>query len=438
MRYQGGNSMRKNSKLFSKSNLQRVISTVGVLALIAFSSVIVFNAMKKTITVNDNGKEQRVQTHVKTVEEVLEETGITVGKHDELSHALDAEIESGMTIDYKTAKQVTVNVDGEENIYHTTEETVEDLFIDHNLAISNHDDLSHKLDDTLKEGMTIDVTKAFQVTVVNGGEKEKYWTTGGTVEQLLNDHKITYLKNSNDKINVKLSDKIKEDTKIKIVRVDKEKEEVEEAIPFEVETQEDSSLEKGKEKVVSEGEEGLVVKTYEVTKEDGKKADRVLKAEKVKKESQNKVVAVGTKEAKQANDGGNLQTLAKSESKSESKSKPKSNSSSESNSSKKSNSSNSSGKTLTMSASAYTAKCSGCSGHTSTGINLNANPNKKVVAVDPSVIPLGTKVWVEGYGEAVAGDTGGNIVGNRIDLHFPNKEAALAFGQKTVTVKVLN
>src|SRR5699024_11538824 len=65
----------------------------------------------------------------------------------------------GMTIDYKTAKQVTVNVDGEENIYHTTEETVEDLFIDHNLAISNHDDLSHKLDDTLKEGMTIDVTK---------------------------------------------------------------------------------------------------------------------------------------------------------------------------------------------------------------------------------------------------------------------------------------
>src|SRR5699024_7134953 len=131
MRYQGGNSMRKNSKLFSKSNLQRVISTVGVLALIAFSSVIVFNAMKKTITVNDNGKEQRGQTHVKTVEEVLEETGSTVGKHDELSPALDAEIESGMTIDYKTSKQGTINVDGEENIYHTAEETVVDLFIDH-------------------------------------------------------------------------------------------------------------------------------------------------------------------------------------------------------------------------------------------------------------------------------------------------------------------
>ena len=47
-----------------------------------------------------------------------------------------------------------------------------------------------------------------------------------------------------------------------------------------------------------------------------------------------------------------------------------------------------------------------------TGINLRANPNLKVIAVDPSVIPLGSKVWVEGYGYAVAGDTGGAIKGN--------------------------
>src|SRR5699024_12873499 len=111
------------------------------------------------------------------------------------------------------------------------------------------------------------------------GKKEKYWTTRGTVEQLLNDHKITYLTNINDKINVNLSDKIENDTKIKIVRVDKEKEEDEEDIPFEIETQEDNSLEKGKEKNISEGEEGLVVKTYEITKEDGKKADKVIKDE---------------------------------------------------------------------------------------------------------------------------------------------------------------
>lgn len=99
--------------------------------------------------------------------------------------------------------------------------------------------------------------------------------------------------------------------------------------------------------------------------------------------------------------------------------------------------SNDSIKEITMSATGYTAKCAGCSGITATGIDLNSNPNAKVVAVDPSVIPLGSRVWVSGYGEAIAGDTGGAIKGNRIDLHFPTKEAALGFGRGTVTVKIL-
>src|SRR5699024_5832372 len=77
---------------------------------------------------------------------------------------------------------------------------------------------------------------------------------------------------------------------------------------------------------------------------------------------------------------------------------------------------------ITRSAKCYTAKCTGCSGITATGIDLNKNPNAKVVAVDPSVIPLGSRVWVSGYGEAIAGDTGGAIKGNRIDLHFPSKD----------------
>ena len=92
---------------------------------------------------------------------------------------------------------------------------------------------------------------------------------------------------------------------------------------------------------------------------------------------------------------------------------------------------------LTMNASAYTASCTGCSGITATGINLKANPNQKVISVDPNVIPLGSRVWVEGYGEAIAGDTGGAIKGNKIDVFIPTQQEALNWGRKTVKVKIL-
>ncbi|MFF3024520.1 LysM peptidoglycan-binding domain-containing protein [Gottfriedia sp. NPDC057948] len=95
-------------------------------------------------------------------------------------------------------------------------------------------------------------------------------------------------------------------------------------------------------------------------------------------------------------------------------------------------------KVITMEASAYTASCKGCTGITATGINLKEHPNTKVISVDPSVIPLGSKVNVEGYGVAIAGDTGGAIKGNRIDVFIPNKQDAINFGRKQVKVTILN
>lgn len=93
---------------------------------------------------------------------------------------------------------------------------------------------------------------------------------------------------------------------------------------------------------------------------------------------------------------------------------------------------------MKMEATAYTAYCNGCSGATSTGIDLRTNPNQKVIAVDPNIIPLGSRVYVEGYGTAIAGDTGGAIKGNKIDVFIPNLSDALKFGRRTVEVRVLD
>ncbi|MED1651468.1 cell wall-binding protein EntB [Bacillus pacificus] len=97
---------------------------------------------------------------------------------------------------------------------------------------------------------------------------------------------------------------------------------------------------------------------------------------------------------------------------------------------------------LTVVATAYTADPSenGTYGGrvlTAMGHDLTANPNMRIIAVDPKVIPLGSKVWVEGYGEAIAGDTGSAIKGNRIDVLMGSKSKAMNWGRQTVKVKIL-
>lgn len=95
-------------------------------------------------------------------------------------------------------------------------------------------------------------------------------------------------------------------------------------------------------------------------------------------------------------------------------------------------------KEMTVTATAYTAYCEGCSGTTYSGQNLRANPNQKVIAVDPRLIPIGSRVWVEHYGEAIAGDIGGAIKGHKIDVFIPSHDQAMAWGVKQVKIKVLN
>ncbi|MEG0386059.1 MAG: 3D domain-containing protein, partial [Solibacillus sp.] len=202
-----------------------------------------------------------------------------------------------------------------------------------------------------------------------------------------------------------LEDVITPNEKIAVVRVEKVTDVVEESIDFAVEKKNDSSLLKGKEKVVTEGKYGKVERTYHIVKENGKIISKQVASEKVVEPAKTKVVTVGTK----------VVTANVSRS-----GEP------------------ASGKEFYVEATAYTPYCAGCSGISAAGINLRANPDLKIVAVDTSMIPLGTKVWVEGYGYAVAGDTGGAIKGNKIDILVQSKSEAYNWGRKKVRMKVLN
>lgn len=93
-------------------------------------------------------------------------------------------------------------------------------------------------------------------------------------------------------------------------------------------------------------------------------------------------------------------------------------------------------KELTVTSTAYTASCDGCSGVTKMGVDLKKYPEAKVIAVDPNVIPIGSTVEVEGYGKAIAADIGGAITGNKIDVFIAGQSSAINWGRKSVNIKV--
>ena len=205
-----------------------------------------------------------------------------------------------------------------------------------------------------------------------------------------------------DRVTPDLAEMLTASATVEIVRVEKELIEKESKVNFKKIEEKDANLLEGKTRVVTEGKAGLRVRTYEVIRENGKVVSREQVKEKLARKPVDHKVAIGTKKPA-------AQAIA---------------------------SAPTGGKTFLVEATAYSLECDGGS-VTATGFNLRKNPDAKVIAVDPRVIPLGTKVYVEGYGYATALDTGGAIKGNKIDVFIPSLRDTLKWGRRTVKITIL-
>ena len=96
------------------------------------------------------------------------------------------------------------------------------------------------------------------------------------------------------------------------------------------------------------------------------------------------------------------------------------------------------GRVLRMVATAYDPGPASCGRYASGRTAIGLPAAKGIIAVDPRIIPLGTRVIVEGYGPAVAGDVGGAIKGNKIDVCFSTRAEALKWGRRTVKVTIVD
>lgn len=181
-----------------------------------------------------------------------------------------------------------------------------------------------------------------------------------------------------------------------------------ETIAYDTEIRENPDLEEGKEKVLQEGEDGELSIITKENYSGAKLISSEVVGELVTKEAKNKIIERGTKKeelpiVELKKEPANVTVSAAGNN------------------------------SLNVVATGYTPGDPGCTGITYTGTKAS----RGTIAVDPKVIPFGTKLYIPGYGYGIAADTGGAIKGNKIDLCYETRAEALNWGIKNITVYVV-
>ena len=276
--------------------MRKIIPVVvaGVASLAVAGSAFGYVTLQKDVTLSIDGEATEVSTFAGTVGDVLEDEGIEVGKRDVVAPALDAKVGDGTEVAVQYARQVTVNVDGEEQSYWTTATSVDEALDTLKIKAEGADLSTSRSTAIGRDGLSLDISTLKTVELTVAGKKKSVKTTGQTVADALEAAKIH--KDKDDKLSAKPTDKLEDGAKIKYVKVDKKKVTKKQAIAYETVTKHSSSMDKGVTKVEQEGKNGSQEVVYLQVKHDGKVVKTTKVSTKVKAKPSSKVIVVGTKE----------------------------------------------------------------------------------------------------------------------------------------------
>ena len=325
-------------------------------------------------------------------------------------------IEGGsIAVDDLTSMSITLNVNSQPKQIDTNCATVGDLLKEQRIYLTEDDYLGTDLDAKIYDGMTIWLRKAIDVTIEAEQETYTVHSQPLTVAQALEEAGVVV--DDDDILDEPLLSYIYKDTTISVVKMETKQVEVLEDIEPKVEKKDVATLAKGTTSVIEPGEKGQKRLTYTVTYKDGIEVSRELVKEEVVKEAVTRVEGVGTGDPETVSTGSyggtvisdlGMGTAVASD-----------------------GSQFSYSRSFIAEATAYTAT----GNQTATG---TWPAEGRTIAVDPSVIPLGTRVYVVGYGYAIAEDTGGAVQGNIIDLYMDSYSDCVNWGRRNVTVYILD
>ena len=287
--------------------------------------------------------------------------------------------------------------------------TVGDFLEEYGIILEGNDIINMKLDDELSDKDVLIIRKGRLMELSVDGNTNTFMVTKASVGEALKELKVEL--SQADVVTPASDTFVTDNIKVTVDRYSTRYSIVAQAVDFETENVNDETLEKGKSVVEQNGSEGLKEVMYATVYKNGEEISSDIVAQKVTKEPVNKIVKIGTKEI--ASNTNPSKGFAYS-------------------------------KVISVSATAYDCSLQENGGYSKTAYGLK--PGYGIVAVDPKVIPLGTKLYIESpdggkswtYGYCIAGDTGGAIKGNKVDLCFNTYKECIKFGRRSATVYVLD
>jgi uncharacterized protein YabE (DUF348 family) len=324
-------------------------------------------------------------------------------------------ITAGILLYANLSKDIQIFDNGKPSVVKTMGMDVNQALDRMGINVGPHDYISTPLDTVLDnyDMNVVSIKRAVPVKLMIDGQPKEVMSYKDTVKEVVEDNGI--IMGPLDRYEgVSPADSVEEGINIQVIRVKEEILTEQEEIPFEVIEKPDKTMNDGETKTINAGEYGIREKYFKITYENGKPVDRAFVNENIVKQPVDKIVAYGTV-SNFKNSRGDLVRYSK---------------------------------IIKMKATAYTASFADTGknpGDHGFGITYSGlKVREGIIAVDPKVIPLGTKVYVEvpgpapDYGFALAADIGSAIKGNLIDLYFDSMSQVSKWGKRNVTVYVLN
>jgi len=312
---------------------------------------------------------------------------------------------------YAAPNVVTItDTDGAPVQIKTNDTVVGKILSKQGIILNEGDRINYALTDEVGRDAVIEIRRAISVKIDYMGEVKECLTTENEVVKILAEQGIVV--DDDDRVAPATYEKVKDGDSISVVLVDKHNITVQEEVDFSTKEIENLALGRGERVVLQEGKKGINEYVYEITYENGIEVSRSLIKDAILSYPIEEIVECGPEDVWEL---GVVPASAPTKY----------------------------SRVEVFTATAYDASPADngiWAGKTSTGMPLEYG----VIAVDPKVIPYGTKMYIESvdgmykYGYAIAGDCGGAIKGKKVDLFFPSRSTCYSFGRRAVKIYFLD